>query len=227
MILQINNLRSKAIAVCLIPLLWLLIDIAFDNLGANPVQALHIRLGDWSLRFLCLTLAVTPIQIITKWRGLSDYRQILGLYAFFYGTLHVLAYLLIDHGLIWQMISIDIIESPYIWIGLLAYIIVLLLALTSSKWAKKLMGKNWKKLHRLIYIAAIAAVMHYFWQLKGNLAEPFFYSIIAFFLLGFRILVWVKNRQLNNIKILDDQRTITLAEEQGEIPETIHNSTKR
>lgn len=227
MILQINNLRSKAIAVCLIPLLWLLIDIAFDNLGANPVQALHIRLGDWSLRFLCLTLAVTPIQIITKWRGLSDYRQILGLYAFFYGTLHVLAYLLIDHGLIWQMISIDIIESPYIWIGLLAYIIVLLLALTSSKWAKKLMGKNWKRLHRLIYIAAIAAVMHYFWQLKGNLAEPFFYSIIAFFLLGFRILVWVKNRQLNNIKILDDQRTITLAEEQGEIPETIHNSTKR
>lgn len=226
MILQIKNLRSKAIAVCLIPLLWLSIDIAFDNLGANPVQALHIRLGDWSLRFLCLTLAVTPVQIITKWRGLSDYRQILGLYAFFYGTLHVLAYLLIDHGLIWHMISIDIIESPYIWLGLLAYIIVLLLALTSSKWAKKRMGKNWKRLHRLIYIAAIAAVMHYFWQLKGNLAEPFFYSIIAFFLLGFRILVWVKNRQINKIKALEDRRTITLAEEQSEIPETIHNSTK-
>jgi sulfoxide reductase heme-binding subunit YedZ len=227
MILHINNLRSKAIAVCLLPLLWLSIDIAFDNLGANPVQALHIRLGDWSLRFLCLTLAVTPIQIITKWRGLSDYRKMLGLYAFFYGTLHVLAYLLIDHGLMWQMISIDIIESPYIWIGLLAYIIVLLLALTSSKWAKKQMGKNWKRLHRLIYIAAIAAVMHYFWQLKGNLAEPFFYSIIAFLLLGFRILVWVKNRQLNKIKILDDRQTITLTEEQGEIPETIHNGTKR
>lgn len=227
MILQINNLRSKAIAVCLIPLLWLLIDIAFNNLGANPVQALHIRLGDWSLRFLCLTLAVTPFQIITGWRGLSDYRKMLGLYAFFYGTLHVLAYLLIDHGLVWDMISIDIIESPYIWIGLVAYIIVLLLALTSSKWAKKQMGKNWKRLHRLIYIAAIAAVMHYFWQLKGNLAEPFFYAIIAFFLLGFRILVWVKNRQLNKIKILDDSQTITLAEEQGEIPETIRNSAKR
>jgi len=224
--LQINNLRTKAIAVCLIPLFLLLIDIAFDNLGANRIQALHTRLGDWSLRFLCLTLAVTPVQIITKWRGLSDYRQILGLYAFFYGTLHVLAYLMIDHGLVWQMISIDIIESPYIWVGLLAYIIVLLLALTSSKWAKKLMGKNWKRLHRLIYIAAIAAVMHYFWQLKGNLAEPFFYSIIAFFLLGFRILVWIKNRQLNKIKVLDDRQTITLAEEQGKMPETIHNSTK-
>lgn len=226
MILQINNLRSKAIAVCLIPLLWLLIDIAFNNLGANPVQALHIRLGDWSLRFLCLTLAVTPIQIITRWRGLSDYRKMLGLYAFFYGTLHVLAYLLIDHGLEWDMISIDIIESPYIWIGLVAYIIVLLLALTSSKWAKKQMGKNWKRLHRLIYIAAIAAVMHYFWQLKGNLAEPFFYSIIAFFLLGFRVLVWIKNRQLNKIKIINDQPTVTLAEEQAKIPETINNSPK-
>ncbi|HEY8159396.1 MAG TPA: protein-methionine-sulfoxide reductase heme-binding subunit MsrQ [Methylobacter sp.] len=226
MILQINNLRSIVIAGCLIPLLWLFIDIAFDNLGSNSVQALHIRLGDWSLRFLCLTLAVTPIQIITKWRGLADYRQLLGLYAFFYGTLHVLAYLLIDHGLIWHMISIDIIESPYIWLGLLSYIIVFLLALTSSKWAKKRMGKNWKRLHRFIYLAAIAAVMHYFWQLKGNLAEPFFYSIIAFLLLSFRILVWIKNRQLKKIMILKDRRTMVLPEEPDKITETIHNSTE-
>ncbi|MGZ5010357.1 MAG: sulfite oxidase heme-binding subunit YedZ [Methylobacter sp.] len=204
----------------------MLIDIAFDNLGSNPVQALHVRLGDWSLRFLCLTLAITPIQIVTKWRGLADYRQLLGLYAFFYGTLHVLAYLLIDHALMWDMISIDIIESPYIWFGVATYIIIFLLALTSPKWAKKRMGKNWKKLHRLIYIAAIAAVMHYFWQLKGNLAEPFFYSIIAFLLLGFRILVWVKNRQVNKTIILKGQQTIALPEEQGKIPETIHNSTE-
>jgi sulfoxide reductase heme-binding subunit YedZ len=222
MILQINNLKPTFIAGCLIPLLWLVIDIAVDNLGSNPIQALHIRLGDWSLRFLCLTLAITPIQIITKWRGMTEYRQLFGLYAFFYGTLHVLAYLLIDHALVWNMIGIDIIESPYIWFGVLSYIIVLLLALTSSKWAKKRMGKNWKRLHRLIYVAAVAAVIHYFWQLKGNLAEPFFYSIIAFLLLGFRILVWVKNRQLNNMKILSDQRAMALTEEQGEIPETIH-----
>jgi len=83
MTFQINALKSKTIAACLIPLLWLFIDIAFDNLGSNPVQALHIRLGDWSLRFLCLTLAITPIQTITKWRGMADYRQLFGLYAFF------------------------------------------------------------------------------------------------------------------------------------------------
>ncbi|MGZ4954505.1 MAG: sulfite oxidase heme-binding subunit YedZ [Methylobacter sp.] len=220
MTFQINNLRSKAIAGCLIPLLWLFIDISFDNLGANPVQALHIRLGDWSLRFLCLTLAITPIQTITKWRGMADYRQLLGLYAFFYATLHLLAYLLIDHALVWRMIGIDIIESSYIWFGMLAYIIVLLLALTSPKWAKKRIGKNWKKLHRFIYIAAVAAVTHYFWQLKGNLAEPLFYSIIIFLLLGFRVLVWVKNRQLNRMMIPAGKRMLALMEEDV-MPETI------
>lgn len=217
---QIHNLRSKAIAACLIPLLWLFIDIAFDNLGANPVQALHIRLGDWSLRFLCLTLAITPIQTITKWRGMADYRQLFGLYAFFYATLHLLAYLLIDHALAWRMIGIDMIESSYIWFGMLAYIIVLLLALTSPKWAKKRMGKNWKKLHRFIHIAAVAAVIHYFWQLKGNLAEPLFYSIMVFLLLGFRALVWVKNRQLNRLMIPAGKRMLALMEEDV-MPETI------
>lgn len=219
MIFKINNLRSKSIVVCLLPLLWLCVDIAFDNLGSNPVQALHIRLGDWSLRFLCLTLAITPIQTITKWRGMADYRQLFGLYAFFYASLHLLAYLLADHALMWRIIGIDIIESPYIWFGVLAYGIVFLLALTSPKWAKKRMGKTWKKLHRLIYIAAVAAIIHYFWQLKGNLAEPLFYSIIVFLLLGFRILVWVKNRQLTKMMIPTGQRVLVLTEKQGVIQE--------
>jgi len=213
MILQINNLRPKFTVLCLIPLLWLCIDIAFDNLGANSTQALHIRLGDWSLRFLCLTLAITPIQTITKWRGMADYRQLLGLYAFFYASLHVLAYLLVDHALVWRMIGIDVIESPYIWFGVLAYIVVFLLALTSSKWAKKRMGKNWKKLHRFIYLAVVAAVVHYFWQLKGNLAEPLFYSIMVFLLLGFRVLAWVKNRQLNRMMIPTGKRVLALMED--------------
>jgi sulfoxide reductase heme-binding subunit YedZ len=221
MILQINNLRSKLIIGCLIPLLWLLADIAFDNLGANPIQALHIRLGDWALRFLCITLVITPLQTMTKWRGMADYRQLFGLYAFFYATLHVLAYLLIDHALVWHMIGTDIIESSYIWFGVLAYIIVFLLALTSPKWAKKRMGKNWKKLHRFIYLAAVAAIIHYFWQLKGNLAEPLFYSIIVFLLLIFRVLAWVKNRQLMKMMIPTGRRALALREEQDLMPETV------
>ncbi|MFI3187343.1 MAG: protein-methionine-sulfoxide reductase heme-binding subunit MsrQ [Methylococcaceae bacterium] len=179
----------------------MLIDIALDNLGANPIQALHIRLGDWSLRFLWLTLAITPLQTITNWRGMTDYRQMLGLYAFFYATLHLLVYLVVDHYLQWRIIGIDIIESSYIWFGVVAYSIVFLLALTSPKWAKKRMGKTWKKLHRYIYIAAIAAIIHYYWQLKGNLAEPFFYLILIALLLSFRIAVWLKNRQFNKMMI--------------------------
>ncbi|WP_258075964.1 sulfite oxidase heme-binding subunit YedZ [Methylobacter tundripaludum] len=214
-------MRSLTLVGCLIPLLWLFIDIAFDNLGSNPIQALHIRLGDWSLRFLCLTLAITPIQTVTKWRGMTDYRQMLGLYAFFYATLHVLAYLLVDHALMWRMVGIDVIESPYIWFGVLAYLIIFSLALTSPKWAKKRMGKTWKKLHRFIHIAAVAAIVHYFWQLKGNLAEPLFYSIVVFLLLSFRILVWVKNRQFSRMMIPTGQRILAVVEKQGVMPVVI------
>lgn len=195
------NLRHCCIAVCLLPLLLVLIDSLFGNLGSNSVQALHIRLGDWALRFLCITLVITPIQKITHWRGMSNYRQLFGLYAFFYATLHVLGYLAADHAFVWPIIIIDVVESPYIWFGLFSYIVVLLLALTSSKMTKKMMGKAWKKLHRWIYPASVAVLFHYFWQLKGNLAEPLFYALIVFILLAFRILVWVKNRQLIRLMI--------------------------
>ena len=186
---------------CFLPLLGISFDIATDNLGADPIQALHIRLGDWSLRFLWLTLAITPLQTLTKWRKMADYRQMLGLVAFFYASLHVIVYVLVDHGLDWYLIAVDIIESPYIWLVVLAYIIIFSLAITSPKFAKKRLGKNWKKLHRLIYIAAIAVIIHYYWQLKGNMAEPLFYLILVTILLSFRIAVWVKNRQFNKMMI--------------------------
>jgi len=198
---RIKKAWLLTLIICLIPLLWLFIDVALNNLGSNPIQALHIRLGDWSLRFLCLTLAITPIQTIMRWRGMADYRQLFGMYAFFYATLHLLVYLLVDHNLEWSLIGTDIIESPYIWFGLLAYIIVFLLGITSSKLAKKWLGKTWKKLHRFIYIAAGAAVIHYFWQLKGNLAEPLLYVIILFLLLGFRMLIWATNLKLNKMML--------------------------
>ena len=201
MILRIDKLWLTTLLACLIPLVWLLFDIAFDQLGANPIQALHIRLGDWTLRFLCLTLAITPVQTITKWRGMTTYRQMLGLYTFFYASLHLLSYLLIDHALQWRMIGIDIIESSYIWLGIVAYIIIFLLAISTPIFAKKYLGKNWKKLHRFIYLAAGAGILHYFWQLKGNLIEPLFYLIIIVLLLGFRVLVWLANRQLSKLMI--------------------------
>jgi sulfoxide reductase heme-binding subunit YedZ len=195
------KLRNLCITASLIPLFWIFIDIVFDNLGGNPIQALHIRLGDWSLRFLCITLAITPIQRITKWPEMANYRQLFGLYSFFYASLHVLSYLWIDHALVWPVIVTDILESSYIWFGLFAYIIIFLLAITSPKSAKKRMGKAWKKLHRFIYAASIAVIIHYFWQLKGNLLQPVFYTILVFLLLGFRVVVWYKNRQFNRLMI--------------------------
>jgi methionine sulfoxide reductase heme-binding subunit len=195
------KLRNLCITASLIPLFWIFIDIVFDNLGANPIQALHIRLGDWSLRFLCITLAITPIQKITKWPGMANYRQLFGLYSFFYATLHVLSYLCIDHALVWPIIVTDVVESSYIWFGLFAYIIVFLLAITSPKATKKWMGKGWKKLHRFIYPASIAVIIHYFWQLKGNLLQPVFYTVLVFLLLAFRAAVWYKNRQFSLLMI--------------------------
>jgi methionine sulfoxide reductase heme-binding subunit len=195
------KLRNLCITASLIPLFLILIDIVFDNLGANPIQALHIRLGDWSLRFLCITLAITPIQKITKWRGMANYRQLFGLFAFFYATLHLLAYLCIDQALVWSIIVTDIVESSYIWFGLLAYIVIFLLAITSPDSAKRIMGKSWKKLHRFIYPASVAVIIHYFWQLKGNLLQPVFYTILVFLLLAFRAGVWYKKRQFNRLMI--------------------------
>lgn len=204
---QLANLRSLLIAACLAPLAWVLIDIVADNLGANPIRALHMRLGDWSLRFLCLTLAITPLQTLTQWRGMTDYRQLLGLFAFFYASLHFLGYLWVDHALVLKTVLIDIGQSSYLWFGLLAYLIILLLAITSPKSAKKRLGKTWKKLHRFIYLAAGAAILHYLWQLKSNLAEPLFYLTIVAMLLGFRVVVWLRNRRMAEMMIPKGRKT--------------------
>jgi len=206
MTFRLDTLWSKITLVCLLPLLGVMIDITFDNLGPDPIQTLHIRLGDWAMRFLWLTLLVSPVQTITNWRGMADYRQMLGLYAFFYATLHVIVYLLVDHGLMWQIIAVDILESSYIWFGLIAYLIIFVLAISSPKWAKKQMGKQWKKLHRLIYIASLAVIIHYYWQLKGNMAEPLFYLIIILLLLAFRVALWFKNRKFTKMMIPTTRR---------------------
>lgn len=192
-----SAIHYSMVWIGLLPLAWLIYDIIALNLGANPIEALHIRLGDWGLRFLLITLAITPIQTISRWRGMSDFRQLFGLMSAFYASLHVIVYLVVDHALALSLIIADIIESRFIWLGMLAYLILFFLALTSSKSAKKMMGKNWKKLHRMIYLAAAASILHFFWQLKGNLAEPFFYLLLLCFLLGFRI---VDSQRSNFVK---------------------------
>ena len=130
-------------SLCLLPLLGIVIDMMFDNLGADPIQALHIRLGDWSLRLLWLTLFITPLQKITQWRGMAQYRKLLGLYTFFYASLHVIVYLWLDQGLAWGTITTDIIESSYIWFGVIAFLIILALAVTTPKAMVTKTACNW------------------------------------------------------------------------------------
>ena len=123
------------------------------------------------------------------------------MYTFFYASLHVIVYLWLDQGLAWGAIATDIIESSYIWFGVSAFVIVLALAITTPKVMVKRLGRNWKKLHRNIYIASIAVIIHYYWQLKGNMAEPLFYLLILVLLLGFRLAVWFKNRKFTKMMI--------------------------
>lgn len=195
------QLKRACFWLSLLPLLTIVIDIFLQRLGANAMQALHIRLGDWALRFLWLTLLITPMQVISKWKGMAEFRQLFGLYSFFYASLHLLVYLFLDLQGQWRLIGRDILESSYTWFGLLSFIILLLLALTSPKAAMKRLGVNWKKLHRFIYLAAGGAILHYYWQLKGNLAEPLFYLTTLTLLLLFRLLNYYKNRKFSKLML--------------------------
>jgi sulfoxide reductase heme-binding subunit YedZ len=180
--------------------------MTFGGLGSNPIEALHLYTGLWSLRFLCVTLMVTPLQTLGRWRGAAPFRQLFGLTSFAYAALHLLGYLILDHGLLWDVIAQDILETPHIWPGLFGFSILLLLALTSPKYGKKLMGKNWKRLHRWIYIAAPLVIIHYAMQLKGNLADPLLYGLLILVLLGFRAGIWIRNRQVARLMIPNTPR---------------------
>ncbi len=226
MLLRFLKLYPLYFSLCLLPLVGIVIDMIFDNLGADPVQALHIRLGDWSLRLLWLTLFITPLQKITQWRGMAQYRKLLGLYTFFYASLHVIVYLWLDQGLAWAAITTDIIESSYIWFGVTAYLIILALAVTTPKAMVKLLGKNWKKLHRYIYIASGAVIIHYYWQLKGNMAEPLFYLIILSLLLLFRLAVWFKNRQFTKMMIPTTRKIRVVKADAVRVDQTLAGRSK-
>lgn len=198
---KLSNSWNLLLVLSMMPLLALILDIALDNLGSNPIQALHIYTGTWALRLLCATLLITPIQKVSRWRGLASYRRMFGLLSFFYAALHVFGYVAVDHAGEWDVILTDVAETTYLWYGLFCFEVLTLLALTSFNAMQRAMGKNWKKLHRLIYPASIAAVLHYFMQLKGDLAEPLLYAVVVGLLLGFRVLMRWKDRRLSHLMI--------------------------
>lgn len=172
--------------LCLLPVLLMLWDAVQQQLGANPVETLLHRSGDWSIRLLLLTLAISPLRKMTGRGWLLRFRRMLGLYAFFYTLLHFTIYLWLDRGLSWMEIRVDILERPYITLGFVAFLILLALAVTSTKSMMRRLGKHWAALHQWVYAAGLFGVIHYLWLVKADYREPGFYAVIFLILMMFR-----------------------------------------
>lgn len=179
-------LKAIAHGLLLLPLALLVRRAFSGGLGPDPVAELTHGTGDWALRLLLLSLAVTPLrrQLGQAWP--VRFRRLIGLYAFFYACLHLTVYLVLDLGAYWQQILEDIVERPYITVGFSAWLLLLLLALTSTRGWMRRLGRNWGRLHKAVYAAGVLAVLHYLWLVKADLREPLLYAAILALLLGLR-----------------------------------------
>lgn len=164
------------------------------ELGANPIEAITHGTGDWTLTFLLITLSVTPLRRITRQYWLIGLRRMFGLFAFFYGTLHLMTYVWLDKFFDWHEMLHDIGKRRFITAGMTAFALMIPLALTSSKWAIRKLGKRWQVLHRLIYASAAAGVIHYLWLVKADKKKPLEYGFVLGVLLLYRLVVWMGSR---------------------------------
>jgi sulfoxide reductase heme-binding subunit YedZ len=190
--------KPLVFAVCLIPLALLLSRAVAGQLGANPISEVTHRTGDWTLRFVLITLAVTPLRRVSGWSALIRLRRMLGLFAFFYGCLHFLTYLVLDQFFDLGAIVTDIAKRPFITIGFTGFLAMVPLALTSTHaMFGRLEERAWGRLHRLIYLTAIAGVVHYWWLVKADLFWPQIYAVLVALLLGYRVVAAVRRRRLH------------------------------
>jgi methionine sulfoxide reductase heme-binding subunit len=182
--------------LCLLPAVWLLVAVAdltglahlpAASLGANPIEKIQDTLGIWGLRMLLTTLAVTPLRELLGWPRLLGFRRMLGLFAFFYISMHFLFYLFVDQSLDWRVLVEDVAKRPFITAGFSALLLLIPLAVTSTKRAMRRLGRRWQRLHRLIYPAAILGCTHFFWQVKADIREPLVYILVLGALLGWRL----------------------------------------
>jgi methionine sulfoxide reductase heme-binding subunit len=190
---ELSPLRAVHV-VSWVPLAWLLFDYFSGNLTVNPIQAATIRTGKYALIWLVLSLTCTPLNSLFGWRWALRLRRPLGLYAFMYAAVHVFIFVAIDYAFAWGLLVSEVALKPYIVVGLSAFTILFLLALTSFRWWMKRLGKNWKRLHRLVYLAAVLVIVHYAWaakgdvlQLSGDSQQPFAFGLAVALLLLVRL----------------------------------------
>ncbi len=176
------------------PLLSISINIFQDTLGANPIEFIERHFGKWTLIFLCLTLSMTPIRRITNISQWILYRRMLGLFVFFYASIHLLCYIALDYHFDWVDIKNDILKHRYVLVGFLAWLLLLPLAITSSDKMIRKLKANWKLLHRLIYVIAILGVLHFIWLVKKDITEPLIYAAIVSILLILRLNIFRRKK---------------------------------
>ena len=180
-------LKPAVFLLALVPFALLLIRALQNNLGPDPAQELSIETGEWTLRFLLITLALTPLRDFTGRSEFVRQRRMLGLFALFYATVHLLGWMTFILGFRWFAIVEELIERPYITVGFTSYLILFALGITSPKAMVRKLGKNWKRLHRLVYLASVLGVVHLLWILRTDIGEAVLYGSIVFVLLVYRI----------------------------------------
>ena len=192
---RVRILKIFIFLAALVPLGRLAWKAFHDGLGANPIEVITHSTGDWTLRLTLLTLAITPLRRISRQYWLIGVRRMVGLFAFFYGTLHFLTYIWLDKFFdVHEMVK-DIAKRPFITVGFSAFVLMIPLALTSTAGSiRRLGGKNWQRLHRLIYLTGILAVVHYYWLVKADHTEPIEYGILLGILLAYRVGVWAAEK---------------------------------
>lgn len=179
-------IKPLVFIVCLIPLVMLIWDGFHDALGANPIEKITHRTGDWTLRFLLVTLSITPVRKIFGWKQLIRLRRMFGLFAFFYVCIHFSIWIVFDHFFDLDEISKDIVKRPYITVGFAAFVLLIPLAVTSTNKMMKRLGKRWKQLHQLVYVIAVLGILHYLWLVKADVLQPVIHATILLILLSIR-----------------------------------------
>src|ERR1700745_3745333 len=195
-------LKPVVFLACLAPLAWLTWKALHSALGANPIQAIRHFTGYCALPFLLIALSDTPLRKLTRQFWLIRFRRMFGLFAFFYGTLHLTTYVWLDKFFDVHEMLVDIAKRRFITAGMTAFVLMIPLALTSPKWSiRKLGGKRWQALHRLIYFSAAAGVIHYIWLVKADKRKPLEYAAVLGILIMYRIGVWVGSHSLSVTKL--------------------------
>lgn len=200
-------------SVCLLPIAFLIWRGVQNDLTANPSQFLEHRTGDWTLRFVVITLCITPLRKILRLPQLIRFRRMMGLFAFFYGCVHFLAWSWFDKFFDWPGMWADVHKRPYITVGFTGFVLMIPLAITSTAgWIRRLGGKRWQMLHRAIYATAIAGVIHYYWLVKSDVHKPIEYGVIVTALLAWRFGSWLIARRKQAVGAASRRPEATTAE---------------